>query len=382
MKVAGISMMDPWASRVLRAKGVETVQVTGAPVETVVYMERVAIEHHGQERNYRPLLHLTGELRSIIPDEALPFGVQEVTFRESLGPVVDAYYEFDDAQLAELVTKGYFTEGFEPPSTMAGIPWDLPTTIDALILAPEHEGDTPVVFVTVHGQTELALDAENSGYKLAEYFENRLTPELAEERELHSAAQAVPTHSGEFRDLFEGEEFTAPDPQHISGGARGSDAAEGFPVVRSKIFEELLAEFRNKLPAEPDPVSEQEEAPVEATPEPDDMAELYQRRIVPGVDRALSLPGDGPDSPDQSGVQGPDTESPAFEALDLSEPEDELGVAPLTIAPAAEESWQPDASVSTGSDSERTQGRRRVQRSQAHERALAMDAPDSEQELG
>lgn len=388
MKVAGISMMDPWAARVLRAPGVHTEEISAAPVETVVYMERVSIEHHGPERNYRPLLHLTGEIRAIIPHEPLPFGVQEVTFREALGPVMDAYYEFDDAQLAQLVTKGYFTEGFEPPASMAGIPWELPTTIDALVLAPEHEGDTPVVFVTIHGQTELALDAENSGYKLADYFDNRLTPELIQERELQNAALEVPARSGEVRDLFAGEDFDAPDPAHLNGASRAADQ-EVYPVVRSKIFEELMAEFRHKLPAEPAPVSEPDEVAEEAAPESetDAWAELYHQRIVPGVAQALALPGDGPEShaPDETvetEADAPETGSlDLADSLDLSEPEQELGIVPVAIAPEPESVWEPGTSASAETESRPTQERPRVQRNQAHEQALEMDASD-EPELG
>ena len=255
MKVAGIKMTDPWASRALRSKGVETERVASAPVETVVQMERVAFEHHGSEKNYRPLLHLTGELVAILPDEPLPYGVDEVTFRSGLGPTVDAFYEFDDAQLAELVTKGYFTEGFEPPANMGGIPWELPTTIDALILAPEADGDAPVVFVTIHGQTELALNAENSGYDLAEYFESKLTPEAVQEQALN-AQHGVPTRSGEIDDIFATDSFTAPD----AGAQRDSSTRFAqlapktpngdFPVVRASIFEDLMSEFKQTRAAE------------------------------------------------------------------------------------------------------------------------------------
>ncbi|MGY4541213.1 hypothetical protein ACVWY0_001122 [Arthrobacter sp. UYNi723] len=386
MKVAGIKMTDPWASRVLRSKGVETARVASAPVETVVLMERVSFEHHGSDKNYRPLLHLTGELRSILPEEALPYGVEEVTFRSGLGPIVDAFYEFDDAQLTELVSKGYFTEGFEPPANMAGIPWELPTTIDALILAPEHDGDAPVVFVTIHGQTELALDAENSGYDLAEYFENKLTPEAQQEQALHSAQRGVPTRSGEINDLFAAEKFTTPDAAQRFESLTRQSSGE-FPVVRASIFEDLMADFRQKRT---DEAAELAAQPVEYDPET--VEGVYHQRIVPGVAKALTLPSedtvtpdvaepeetatDAPDAGAGQGAQSPEKEQGLLDLYEEGEEDKELDVVPVAITPASETVWEPESETAAAGAQEDTtseQRNRRVHRTLEHEKALELD---------
>lgn len=416
MKVAGIKMTDPWASRVLRNKGIATERVSGVPVETVVQMERVAIEHHGSEKNYRPLLHLTGELVSIRPSESLPHGVEEVTFRAGLGPTVDAFYEFDDAQLGRLVGKGYFTEGFEVPSNLAGIPWDLPTTIDALILPPEHEQDTPVVFVTIHGQTELALDFENSGYDLAEYFDDHLTAEAKQERALESVPGIVPTRSGEINDLFAADEFRLPDAGELRDAAvrfpgLGKQSPGDYPVVRASIFEDLMLELSDKLPSASDTGTEMDPAaegvamttgPEDPATEPEetgiDTAEaIYRERIVPGVARALELPGEA--TPDTDVPVPEETSAASQESglLDLYEEEDELDVVPVATSPAVGQVWEPDAdshaaapalatanvagSGATTGDS--PQNQRRVQRAQAHEQALEPDLDGADEpELG
>ena len=402
-------MTDPWASRVLRNKGVETQLVSGAPVETVVQMERVTIEHHGSEKNYRPLLHLTGELVSILPAEALPHGVEEVTFRAGLGPTVDAFYEFDDSQLGQLVSKGYFTEGFEAPSTMAGIPWELPTTIDALILAPEHEHDTPVVFVTIHGQTELALDIENSGYDLADYFENQLTPEAQQERALEGARGIVPTRSGEINDLFAAEEFRLPDAGELRDAAArfpglAKQSPGDYPVVRASIFENLMAEFRDKLPAlaESEDTADEHMEPEDqsaqpADPDVDSAEAIYRERIVPGVAKALELPGatvPGTGLPQREDAMtavtdsADTTEAPVAEPglLDLYEEEEELDVVPVATTPAVESVWTPEAVTVTDPEpetGESPQPQRRVQRAQAHERALELARDEADEpELG
>lgn len=392
MKVAGIKMTDPWASRALRSKGIETQLVSGAPVETIVQMERVSIEHHGSEKNYRPLLHLTGELVSIQPAEALPHGVEEVTFRSGLGPVVDAFYEFDDVQLAQLVRKGYFTEGFEAPAAMAGTPWELPTTIDALVLSPESEDDTPVVFVHVHGQTELALNLENSGYDLAEYFENHLTAEAQQERELENAPGVVPTRSGEINDLFAADEFTMPSAGDLrDAAARLSSAGHQllgeYPVVRASIFEDLMAEIGDKLPSLSE-VDASDDAPVdheddaEATLQAaagDGLADsIYRDRIVPEVTEAMTLPGVGAPGVEDTAPAAPGvdphtetehrSEAPAAEPglLDLYEEEEveELGVAPVATAPAPVEAPQPQ---------------HRAQSARAHDLALDLTRDDSDE---
>lgn len=398
MKVAGIRMTDPWASRVLRDQMIESEQLSGLPVETVVQMDRVAFEHHGRERNYRPLLHLAGELRAIVTNGQLPHGIEEVTFREGTGPIVDAFYEFDDAQLAELVSKGYFTEGFEPPTEMAGIPWWLPTTIDALVLPPEDEGDTPVVFVTVNGQSELALDAENSGYNLAEYFESHVQPGHAPDRATEIIRDgSAPTRSGEINDLFAGEEFIAPDLAHLSESARTARPVAGtdYPVVRTGIFDGLMAEFQNRLPSEdPEPVEDEEE-----TPEVDELAEvaaaIYRDRIEPGVAQALSLPAEGPNTAAEDLLEqaaatvvegaGAVAEDAGTGLLDLYAKEDDLDVVPLATAPAAEDVWdarlvgEPLESVEDEDAAVTARTRRRVQLAAAHEQALAAARDDADE---
>lgn len=381
MKVAGMKMTNPWASRVLRNRGVTCERVMGAPVETVVVMESVTFEHHGPGKNYRPLLHLTGELRSILPAESLPHGIDEITYRAGLGPTVDAFYEFDDVQLAELVSKGYFTEGFEPPSDrMSGIPWELPTTIDALILAPEDEADTPVVFVTIHGQTGLALDAKNSGYDLAGYFENQLGEEAENERATAVAKQETPALAGGITDIFAEEDFLAHDATRFAGPlTEPAEATGDFPTVRASIFDELMSEFKDVLPVtDARPAEAAVEAEIEAAPEPeaeaDPMDSIYRDRIAPGVAKALSLGSEAEDPAVLDAVEADTVQSDDREPvmLDLSGEVEELTVAPIAVAPVTSPVWEPEAEdVPAGNGGSPT---RRVQRTLAHERALEKEA--------
>ncbi|MFJ6484202.1 hypothetical protein ACIQK6_29350 [Streptomyces sp. NPDC091682] len=173
MRTAGLTMNDVWAHRVLRERGVETYRLEGVVAELGVMVESLDLKHRGVEENYRPYLHMTGELRSVTPAEALPFGISQVTYSPGQGEKVDAFYEFDDQQLVVLAGKGYFTSGFTVPEQVTGIEWELPATADMLVLAPSEvqtEGDVPVVFAQIHGIGGLEIDLESSGYDLAGYF--------------------------------------------------------------------------------------------------------------------------------------------------------------------------------------------------------------------
>ncbi|KIA73393.1 hypothetical protein ANMWB30_23200 [Arthrobacter sp. MWB30] len=337
-------------------------------MEAIVVMETVSFEHHTAEKNYRPLLHLSGELQSLKPDDPLPCGISEVTFRQGAGPMVDAFYEFDDEQLTELVAKGYFTEGFEPPEDrLLGIPWELPTTINALVIPPATLTDAPVVFVTVHGQTELALDLVNSGYDLAEEFENTLESGLQKNPADVQKHHGVPTRSGEIKDLFADEDLELDEARGSERLLRPGPGAGEYPVVRASIFDGLMAEFEAR--------QRQEEAERGAQPayfDPDSVEGVYQHRILPGVEKALTMVSEDAVEPVPvvAGVDG----GPAAEAsvpagpslLDLYD-EEPVGTSGLPSVAAP-----------------KTPHTHRVRKAPEHEQALAMTSPggDDGPELG
>jgi len=303
MKVAGIPMSDPWATRSQRTPGVVSELVTQVPVEAVVQVERVYFSHQGPEKNYRPIVRLSGELRELVPQGVtLPYGVDAVTFRPGLGPIVDARYEFNDAQLVELVGKGYFTEGFEPPVKMTGIPWELPTTIDALVLAPVNDEDVPVVFTKVHSQSDLALNAYNSGYDLAEYFDNQLTDEKIEKAAVERAATVMPTRAGELDDLFGSEVFGADNAQAAEKAPLVT--ADGYPVIEDSVFAGLLTDVRERQAAEAaDRAAQTPSYPLGSA------KDVYQKRIAPPVSAAsVALPVSVPVPASHDGLLDLDTE--------------------------------------------------------------------------
>lgn len=171
MQVAGLSMNDAWAHRALRASGVRCTHAPSQPAMLGVLVEQVDLGHHPGELNFRPYLHVSGQLRSITPAHGLACDVSQVTFAPGRGEQIDAFYEFDDQQLQELAGLGYFQAGFTVPDQITGIEWELPATVDALILEPETPGeDVPVTFVSVHDSGHMRIDLPSTGYDLTEYF--------------------------------------------------------------------------------------------------------------------------------------------------------------------------------------------------------------------
>ncbi|NEA20728.1 hypothetical protein [Streptomyces halstedii] len=230
MRTAGLTMNDVWAHRVLRERGVETYRLAGVTAELGVMVESLELRHRCKEENYRPYLHITGELRSVTPAKALPFGISQVTYAPGQGEKVDAFYAFDDQQLAVLVSKGYFASGFAVPEQVTGIEWELPATTDMLVLAPsgaQIEGDAPVVFTQVHGIGGLEINLESSGYDLASYFADH-SMNGAPRTESTVDARGLKARSDAINSLFtEAELGLDTDAEQIVGGP----VPEAAPVV-------------------------------------------------------------------------------------------------------------------------------------------------------
>lgn len=226
MQIAGLKMTDLWADRILRQRGIQTAQAKDQACELGVFIDQIYFEHHGPEDGYRPYLHLSGELRSVTPEgvTSWPYGVESVVFSPGSGDPVDAFYEFDAEQLNELVRKGYFQPGFEVPTGVTGIQWELPARADALVMAPVDERDVPVVFVQVHEIAALNLDLASTGYDLVEYFRDQST-----ERPKTTQAEVMgtPARNDEYDNLFADDEpLEVFDSQEATRLASRQDEAE------------------------------------------------------------------------------------------------------------------------------------------------------------
>ncbi|MGI8306950.1 hypothetical protein [Saccharopolyspora hattusasensis] len=260
MRTAGLTMNDVWADRVLRERGVETYRYEGLAAEIGVLVESVELKHRGKEENYRPYLHMTGELRSVTPVEALPYGISQVTYSPGQGEKVDAFYEFDDQQMVVLASKGYFNSTFSVPEQIIGIEWELPTTVDTLVLAPSGtETDTPVVFTQVHNIAGLEIDLSGSGYDLTDYFVDhskngiQRTEAVVNERGLRARSDAI-------NSLFSAEELDLVEQagQIVHPATQAEPAVDGVGARLLQIEAEIAAERkqyqaeRERIPGTPE----------------------------------------------------------------------------------------------------------------------------------
>ncbi|MEV8600960.1 hypothetical protein AB0465_13895 [Streptomyces griseoviridis] len=277
MRTAGLTMNDVWAHRVLRERGVETYRLEGMTAELGVMVESLDLMHRGKEENYRPYLHMTGELRSVTPAKALPFGISQVTYSPGQGEKVDAFYEFDDQQLVVLAGKGYFTSGFAVPDQVTGIEWELPATADMLVLAPsgaQTEGDAPVVFTQVHDIGGLEIDLESSGYDLAGYFADR-SKDGVPRAEAVVDARGLKARSDAINSLFTEDELGLDaEVKQVVGAPlpEAAPVADGMSARLQQIEAEIAAEQEQY---------QTERASTEGTTE-----NLYRERVVAALQTA------------------------------------------------------------------------------------------------
>ncbi|MFF1880294.1 hypothetical protein ACFVVC_02330 [Pseudarthrobacter sp. NPDC058196] len=270
MRTAGLMMNDVWAARALRERGVQAHRYDGLNAQIGVLVDSVELKHRGKAENYRPYLHVVGELRSITPAEPLPYGITQVTYTHGQGEKVDAFYEFDDEQLVALAAKGYFSPSFTVPDQLTGIEWELPASVDALVLTPsEDQADAPVVFMNVHRIADLEIDLASTEYDLAAYFADR-------SREGHGPVEAVVDHRGlrarsdTINSLFSEDELDlAARAENLQRPEAQQPAAEGVTAQLQAVEAEIAAE-RERYQAERERT--------EGTPE-----HLYHERVAPAL---------------------------------------------------------------------------------------------------
>lgn len=255
MKITPLSTNDPWFPSVMAHGSAQVHALNDVPVEMTVEMESVHILHHGPQVRYRPYLHLVGTLSSVLPAPGhLPYGISELPFRAGTGPMVDAFYEFDDDQLADLVSKGYFGRAFTVPQAMSGIAWELPGKASFLVVAPDQEEAPPVVFMGTRERGSDVFTATTSGYELAAYFED-VSPRRQDVQA--SGREQAPQYSAAVTDMFADQEF-----EEYRGPGEVLALVAPVAEVAGTMFERLLREIEDTaLPgyeALPVPVSDAE----------------------------------------------------------------------------------------------------------------------------
>ena len=389
MKIAPLSTSDPWLGRILEDRESFAQGLRGVPVESTVEVDLVEVLHGRPEENYRPYLHIRGEVVGVRPDVELPYGVEELSSRRGSGTRVDAFYEFDHRQLQELVSKGYFTEGFQAPDALASVPWELPMEADFVIVGPRTAEEVPIVFMGLSSAAGLNIDQASSGYDLSAYFPD-YTAELEAEGQVEVEEELSRDGSG--RDLFADDDLS--NVVHIEERLEQAREAAVGPVAPERVFDRLVDEVAAMIP-----LPEQLEEEV-FEPELTEADVLYATSVAPGVDRFIAgehgvpeaepLPeakaapdptpapvSDGP-SEGEPVHQGDEGQVDDLFADDDPEIEDEeLAPEPIRVEPEEPAAEKPEVSDKTGADTDtdahRDAARVRRERSERIRRTLVED---------
>lgn len=292
--VTGMKRSDRWAQHVLSMRGVESREVKGE-ADIKVLVDTLYFTNHGARSNYRPVLHVRGRLVGLVPYGApeIAYGVTEIDFDREMGfnaTTVDAFYEFTDEQLVDLVQKGFFNEGFEPPNDLLNQIWVLPAHYKGVVIAPRNEQEAPLAFIDVIDRDGLVVDAVTSGLDLADYFPNYLDVLRSRDRENDKSAERPMERTHQVDDIFAGMESQYDDEgtdgrTNEAEGASIAQALSGepsvLPVMDSPLFDALMRNAQaaqqaqeTEIEAEAEVEAEiQDEPVVEAQPEVTDDAE-------------------------------------------------------------------------------------------------------------
>lgn len=329
MKIAPLTTADPWVHRAMADGRTDAQMLSGVPVDLIVQMELVEICHTGVSENYRPYLHMRGAISRVEPEEALPYEITALPLSPKSTPTTDVFYEFSRDQLQEMVAKDYFSERFSVPDVMMGIPWELPGTVDFLVVSPEAVDEPPLVFMRVHELNSQVLDADTSGYDLVENFPDfsLLTDASAPVAEQRAAAVRADAVS----DLFVGVDFDQPE-NRVDPAVSAASAKE----VPESLFERLMADAQ----------AERDRAEAEALASDDydpTTIEGKARHVAREVEKALALAaetieekaplGELDEELDEAEAE---SSAPVVGFLDLSAPDEELDIAPVSTGDVAE----------------------------------------------
>lgn len=179
----------------------DVTRIMGVKCEADIISSSVFLEYHSKfDDTYpnRPYLHIVGECRAIRGD--LPYDVSEITFEKGRGIDTEFFYEFTDAELADMTAKGLFHKGFKCPDIFFDNKFELPVICDFRVVNPENESDIPIIFANIVGQKNIAIDEASCGYTFGDYFETYepeterqaddvYTEEYAEDKELSVAQE-------------------------------------------------------------------------------------------------------------------------------------------------------------------------------------------------
>lgn len=368
MKIVGLKHTDPWFGRLqetLNSGGASGIHLSEVPVELTVRVDGAHLAHHGPELNHRPYLVIRGEASAAVPAMAeggevggeIGYGINEIKLNDGGAPRVDYFYEFSDAELADLTVRaGLYQPGFGVPQEIVGMDWNLPAKVDFLVVSPSEMDEPPVVFFELHDQNDMQINTANSGYELAQYFPDYVLEGEAQHGVVHERVAGVaPSYKAPMQDLFAGMDLSEQardyDAQVAPTGVGKQAGAEQAQETAGSTFDRLVNEQRERTEARSSQVRERLAELDPETPEA-----LYAKRVAPGVEDARATP---------------------YEDLLAPAPEEEIAEAEAEAEGLAPEELEANPAESAADAAERARTRARERAARVQEEAQQNDSSDS-----
>lgn len=216
-----------------------------------VALNNASIETHNswdKNKPNRPYLNLRGNCVGVSAD--FPYGVTKVTLDRKSTVPFSINYELTDEQIADLTLKGLFNRGFECPSILtSNSVISIPVMFGGSIIAPENEGDLPIIFVDIRDTLSITTDKDDCGYDFAKYFEKT---KLEPEKEI-SNDYFVDYDDIEFEDIIEApKEFKSLDEKSIEEEVKleteeEKELNERLVLIEKKVEKEYIEPKNKKL---------------------------------------------------------------------------------------------------------------------------------------
>lgn len=169
-RVAGMNASSALARRILRREPIGLQELRGVPVMALITTDEVTLTFTGPRSV--PKLGIRGRMDALVATEPqeMPYFIEQITLDPAESVEVDITYTFTTEQLQELVGKGLYLEGFDPPREWVGIPMEFPSEIDLYVAPPLEEGDPPLVVTDLRAARFIDTSLSHSGYKFEDAF--------------------------------------------------------------------------------------------------------------------------------------------------------------------------------------------------------------------
>lgn len=174
MRILGKTMHDHLANVAKTLPDGRVTMVNDMECLANIKTTQAFVEYRGdmdKEAPNRPYLHFMGECNVLRGN--FPEGPTEIHFEDGKGIDVNLYYEFDNSELIDLISKGWlYNPDAKCPDIFYGTTLEeIPVVCEGRKVEPQVEGGTPIYFLDIKDASVLETDGAHSGYRMGDYFD-------------------------------------------------------------------------------------------------------------------------------------------------------------------------------------------------------------------